>query len=190
MLGDSLTQGYGLPPDQGLVPQLQGWLAAQGTPAMLVNAGVSGDTSAGGLSRLDWSLGPDTDALVVILGGNDMLRGIDPATTRANLDAILTGAGAKGLPVLLVAMRAPGNFGADYKAQFDAIYPELAAAHGALLADNFFTPLGGGEDAAAAQPLMQADGIHPNPEGVAKVVDWLGPQVQTLLDRTQTGKTP
>lgn len=179
-LGDSLTQGYGLPQDQGLVPQLQGWLAAHGTPATVVNAGVSGDTSAGGLARFDWSLTPETDALIVILGGNDMLRGLDPAMTRANLEGILKAAAARNLPVLLVAMRAPGNFGPAYKRDFDAIYPGLATQYGVALADHFFTPLGG-EDAASARPLLQADGIHPNAEGVVKVVDWLGPQVQKLL---------
>ncbi|MFT4151979.1 MAG: arylesterase [Paracoccaceae bacterium] len=186
MLGDSLTQGYGLPPEQGLVPQLQTWLDAHGTQAVLVNAGVSGDTTAGGLARLDWSLTPETRALVVILGGNDMLRGLDPALAHDNLAGILKGAGARGLPVLLVAMRAPGNYGPDYKARFDAIYPALAAEYGALLADHFFAPLtGDGSDPAAARPWMQADGIHPNAEGVAKVVDWLGPQVQKLLQQAR-----
>lgn len=186
MLGDSLTQGYGLPPEQGLVPQLQSWLDAQGTPATLVNAGVSGDTTAGGLARLDWSLTPETRALVVILGGNDMLRGLDPVLVRGNLDGILAGAGARGLPVLLVAMKAPGNYGPDYKTAFDAIYPELAARYGALLADHFMAPLtGGGTDAALARPYLQGDGIHPTADGVAKVVDWLGPQVQTLLQRVE-----
>lgn len=183
-LGDSLTQGYGLPPEQGLVPQLQDWLAAHGTPATVVNAGVSGDTSAGGLARLDWSITPQTDAMLVILGGNDMLRGIDPGVTRANLDAILKGVMDRKLPVLLVAMRAPGNFGPAYKAEFDAIYPDLAAKYHVPLADFFFTPLGG-EDAAAVRPLLQGDGIHPNAAGVVKVVDWLGPQVQKLLQPVQ-----
>lgn len=182
MLGDSLTAGYGLPPEQGLVAQLQAWLDAHGSPATLVNAGVSGDTTAGGRARLDWALDDGTRALVVILGGNDMLRGLDPAAAKANLDAILTGAEARHLPVLLVAMRAPGNFGPAYKADFDAIYPALAAAHGVLLADHFFAPLtGDSADPAAAAPYMQADNIHPNAKGVAKVVDWLGPQVQNLL---------
>lgn len=182
MLGDSLTQGYGLPPEQGLVPQLQAWLDRQGAEVRLVNAGVSGDTTAGGLSRIDWSLTPQTNALVVILGGNDMLRGIDPANVRANLDQILTRADQRGLRVLLVAMKAPGNYGPAYKQDFDAIYPDLARVHGALLADHFFLPLAGPSgDAAPARDLMQADGIHPAAAGVAKVVDWLGPQILTLV---------
>lgn len=183
-LGDSLTAGYGLAPEEGLVPQLQAWLTAEGREVTVLNAGVSGDTTAGGLSRLDWSLTPETDALIVTLGGNDMLRGLPPAEARANLDAILTGAGARGLPVLLVGMEAPGNYGPDYKAEFDAIYPELATQHGALLVPSFFGPLmAEGGDPAAISGLMQADGIHPNAEGVRQIVAGLGPAVLELLDR-------
>ena len=145
-LGDSLTEGYGLPPDQGLVPQLQAWLTTQGAEVTVVNAGVSGDTTAGGVSRLDWTLTPDVDAVIVTLGGNDMLRGIDPATSRANLETILQGITARGLPFLLVSMQAPGNYGPDYKAEFDAIYPELAAA----------APFYGSAPAAAAVPNIGA----------------------------------
>ena len=181
-LGDSLTAGYGLPPDQGLVPQLQGWLTAHGTEVAVVNAGVSGDTTAGGLSRLDWSLTPDVDALMVTLGGNDMLRGLPPEEARSNLAAILAGAKAKGLPVLLVGMQAPGNYGAEYKTAFDAIYPELAAEYGATLYPFFFQGLAAGKsDPAALQPFMQADAIHPNAEGVARIVAALGPAVQAFL---------
>jgi len=181
-LGDSLTAGYGLPPDQGLVPQLQGWLTAHGTEVAVVNAGVSGDTTAGGLSRLDWSLTPDVDALMVTLGGNDMLRGLPPEEARGNLAAILAGARAKGVPVLLVGMQAPGNYGAEYKTAFDAIYPELAAEYGATLYPFFFQGLAAGKsDPAALQPFMQADAIHPNAEGVARIVADLGPAVQAFL---------
>lgn len=181
-LGDSLTAGYGLPPDQGLVPQLQGWLTAHGTEVAVVNAGVSGDTTAGGLSRLDWSLTPNVDALMVTLGGNDMLRGLPPEEARGNLAAILAGAKAKGVPVLLVGMQAPGNYGAEYKTAFDAIYPELAAEYGATLYPFFFQGLAAGKsDPAALQPFMQADAIHPNAEGVARIVADLGPAVQAFL---------
>ncbi len=181
-LGDSLTAGYGLPPDQGLVPQLQGWLTSHGTEVAVVNAGVSGDTTAGGLSRLDWSLTPDVDALMVTLGGNDMLRGLPPEEARGNLAAILAGAKAKGVPVLLVGMQAPGNYGAEYKTAFDAIYPALAAEYGATLYPFFFQGLAAGEsDPAALQPFMQADAIHPNAEGVARIVADLGPAVQAFL---------
>lgn len=183
-LGDSLTAGYGLPAGQGFVPQLQAWLDTRGQDAVIENAGVSGDTTAGGLARLDWALGPEADALIVTLGGNDMLRGIPPEAARANLDAILAGAQARGLPVLLVGMSAPGNFGADYKTAFDAMYPELAAAYGALLAPDFFEPLlQGSADAASIQPYMQSDGIHPNAEGVQRIVEGLGPQVVELIGR-------
>lgn len=179
-LGDSLTAGYGLVrSEDGLVPQLQAWVDAEGVPMQIVNAGVSGDTTAGGLSRLDWSLDPQVDAMMVILGGNDLLRGTDPAATRANLDAILAKAQARGLPVLLVGLTASNNYGPEFKAQFDAIYPELAAKYGALLEPNFFAPLGA--DLSSMRPLMQPDGIHPNPQGVAKVVAVLGPRLLELL---------
>jgi acyl-CoA thioesterase I len=185
-LGDSLTQGYGLPQGEGLVPQLQAWLDASGADVRVVNAGVSGDTTAGGLARLDWALEPGTDALMVALGGNDLLRGIDPATSRANLDAILAEARSRGLPVLLVGMEAPGNYGPEFKAAFDAMYPELAGRHGALLVRNFFAPLlGGSNDPAALQPWMQPDGIHPNAEGVKRIVASLGPAVMVLLSRVE-----
>jgi acyl-CoA thioesterase-1 len=181
-LGDSLTAGYGLPPDQGLVPQLQSWLAAQGAEVTVVNAGVSGDTTAGGLSRLDWSLTPETDALMVTLGGNDMLRGLPPEEARANLSAILEGAKAKDLPVFLVGMEAPGNYGAEYKAAFDAIYADLAAEFGATLYPFFFQGMTeGNSDPAAMRPFMLDDGIHPNAEGVAKIVADLGPALQAFL---------
>lgn len=179
-LGDSLTQGYGLPEGDGLVPQLHAWLTAQGEDVTVINAGVSGDTTAGGRSRLDWSLTPETDALMVILGGNDLLRGLPPAEARENLDAILTGAKAKGLPVLLVPMEATTNYGPDYKAQFDGMYADLAAQHGAQLGQPFFAHLGAATPAAMAQ-YMQADGIHPSRDGVAKIVEGLGPEVRDLL---------
>ena len=179
-LGDSLTQGYGLPPAQGFVPQLQDWLRAEGLEVEVLNAGVSGDTTAGGLARIDWTLTPEVDALIVALGGNDLLRGIDPATSRANLSGILERAG--GLPVLLVGMEAPGNYGPEFKQAFDAMYPELAEQFGATLAPSFFEGFEMEEaDLAAARDLMQADGIHPNAEGVARIVEALGPRVLALV---------
>ncbi len=185
--GDSLTQGYGLPDGDGLVPQLQAWLTARGVDVTVLNAGVSGDTTAGGLSRIAWTLTPEVDAIIVTLGGNDLLRGIDPAETRANLDGILKETQARNLPTLLVPMVAPGNFGAGYKQAFDALYPDLAATHGAMLAQPFFAPLtGGSEDPAAMRPWLQADGIHPNKDGVAKVVEVLGPEVLALLQSVKS----
>jgi acyl-CoA thioesterase-1 len=184
-LGDSLTQGYGLPPDDGFVPQLERWLKAQGADVTIINAGVSGDTTAGGLSRIDWTLTPEVGALIVNLGGNDLLRGIDPAASRANLDAILTKAEERGIPVLLVSLRAPRNYGVEYKADFDAMYPELARKHGALLAENFFIPLIDQRTERLDPALMQTDGIHPSAEGVARVVENLGPLVLKLVERAQ-----
>lgn len=189
-LGDSLTAGYGLA-DQGdgLVPQLEGWLKAKGADVVVQNAGVSGDTTAGGLSRLGWALGPEADALMVTLGGNDLLRGLDPAGSRANLEGILQEAKARGLPVLLVAMSAPGNYGPEFKAAFDAMYPELAAQFEAVLAEDFFAGLrAAGADPADPSSLaayMQADGIHPNPEGVRLIVEGLGPKVEELIARVK-----
>ncbi|MGI1660868.1 arylesterase [Palleronia sp. KMU-117] len=184
-LGDSLTQGYGLPPDQGFVPQLQRWLDAQGAEAALINAGVSGDTTAGGLARIDWTLTPDVGALIVTLGGNDMLRGLDPAEAKANLAGILQAAQRRGLPVLLIAMAAPSNYGPDYKAAFDAAYADLAADYGALLHPNFLRALTAEADLATAfERYMQPDGIHPNAEGVALIVEDVGPSVLQLLALT------
>ena len=182
-LGDSLTQGYGLPTEQGFVPQLQAWLRAKGADVQVINAGVSGDTTSGGVSRLDWSLTPEVDAMIVNLGGNDLLRGIDPAQSRANLDKILSTATARNLPVLLVGLRAPGNYGPEFKAAFDAIYPDLAEQYGADLEPDFFAPLiVPGEDRFEPD-TMQPDGIHPNAAGVARIVAAMGPRVLDLLAR-------
>lgn len=184
-LGDSLTAGYGLPAEDGFVPQLQSWLDRQGAGAIVQNAGVSGDTTAGGRSRLDWALGPDADALIVTLGGNDMLRGIPAAEARGNIEAIVQAAKVRNLPVLLVGMKAPLNWGPEYKRDFDAIYPELAAQYGALSAENFFGGLlatgADPADPASLNAWMQADGIHPNAAGVALVVEGLGPDVLRLI---------
>lgn len=183
-LGDSLTQGYGLAPEQGFVPQLQAWLDAEGAETTLINAGVSGDTTAGGLSRLDWTLTPEVDALIVALGGNDILRGLDPSVSRANLDAILALADERGLPVLLVGMAAPPNYGADYKQAFDAIYPDLAAAHDAALYPDFLGVLTSREDREATlREFFQPDAIHPNAKGVALIVEDMGPSVLGLASR-------
>jgi len=183
-LGDSLTQGYGLPQEEGFVPQLETWLRARGADVRVVNAGVSGDTTAGGLSRLDWTLSEGADAMIVALGGNDLLRGIDPDVSRANLDAILARATEKGVAILLVPMEAPGNYGPDYQTRFDAIFPDLSARHGAALGPSFLAPIVKDiEDPAAVRALMQSDGLHPSAEGVARIVEALGPHVLDLLAR-------
>jgi acyl-CoA thioesterase-1 len=184
-LGDSLTQGYGLVQEDGFVPRLESWLAENGSDVRVINAGVSGDTTAGGASRVGWTLTEDVDAMIVALGGNDVLRGIAPETARANLDAILMAARAQDVPVLLVGTPVPGNFGADYKRAFEAIYPELAAEYGTLHMGSFFEGLGT-DDPAAAQAFMQPDGIHPNAEGVQRIVAAVGPQVQRLVSRVQS----
>ncbi|MDU8909939.1 arylesterase [Aestuariicoccus sp. MJ-SS9] len=180
-LGDSLTQGYGLPQPDGFVPQLERWLDGQGIEAEVINGGVSGDTTAGGLSRVEWSLTPEVDAVIVALGGNDLLRGIAPEVSRANLDGILSVAQRNDLPVLLVGVPAPGNYGRDYKAAFDAIYPELSEVYGTLYVRSFFQGLG--DDPVAARGFFQDDGIHPNADGVARIVAALGPAVAELVDR-------
>ena len=187
-LGDSLTQGYGLPPEQGFVPQLQAWLSAQGAEATVVNAGVSGDTTAGGLERADWAMEPGTRALIVELGGNDMLRGLDPAEARGNLRGILDKARAKGLPVLLVGVTAPGNYGTDYKDAFDAIWPDLSAEYGTLVIPDFLGPIRAA--VAAGTPMsdvVQEDGLHPSAKGVALIVAATGPKVVELLARAKGG---
>lgn len=182
-LGDSLTQGYGLVREEGFLPQLETWLRAQGGEVTLINAGVSGDTTAGGASRAAWTLTPDVDALIVALGGNDLLRGIDPAVGRANLEVILQAADAAEVKVLLVGMQAPGNYGPAYKEAFDAMYPDLAAQYGTLFMESFFDGLGGaGVDPADLQAFMQADGIHPNADGVARIVEGFGPHVLALIE--------
>jgi len=181
-LGDSLTQGYGLVEEQGFVPQLQRWLDAKGADVRLINAGVSGDTTAGGAARVAWTLTPEVDAMIVALGGNDLLRGIDPAVSRANIDAILREAAAQDVDVLLVGMEAPGNYGADYKAHFDAIYPELSQAYGTLYLNSFFAGFGdAADDPAKLRDVMQGDGIHPNAAGVAQIVEGIGPKVMDLI---------
>lgn len=182
-LGDSLTQGYGLAPEDGFVPQLEAWLRAKGADVRIVNAGVSGDTTAGGLSRIDWTLTPDVDAVIVALGGNDVLRGLAPNEARANLDGILERTDVKSLPVLLVGIEAPGNYGSDYKATFEAIYPELASKHDTLLFDNFLAGLTQLDDRAMVmREHMQGDGIHPDASGVALIVEAMGPAVLELVE--------
>jgi len=182
MLGDSLTQGYGLPEGDGLVPQLQAWLDAEGVPAKLVNMGVSGDTTAGGLSRVAWSLTPETKAVVVALGGNDLLRGLPPQDVRANLDAILAEITGRDLPVLLLGLPAPTNYGVDWAAQFNAIFPDLATKYDVLMDPNQLAPLAAlSPSERNAQGLMQDDGIHPSAKGVALEVEHLGPLVKALL---------
>lgn len=177
-LGDSLTQGYGLSAELGFTAQLEQWLHANGAPDVtIVNAGVSGDTTAGGNARFEWSLAEGGDAVIVELGGNDLLRAIDPTSSRKNLRGILAKAVERDLPVLLTGMKAPLNYGPDFKAEFDAMYPELAAEFGALYDPFFLEGLVGKAD------LFQADGIHPNAAGVEVLVARFGPLVLDLIKK-------
>jgi acyl-CoA thioesterase-1 len=185
-LGDSLTQGYGLLPEEGFVPQLQAWLQVQGADVTVINAGVSGDTTAGGLARVGWTLTPEVDAMIVALGGNDLLRGIDPASSRDNLRGILDAARTAGVPVLLVGMAAPTNYGPEFKAAFDTMFPDLATEFDTALYPDFFQGLliEGDMEAARAE-YLQPDGIHPDAGGVARIIEDMGPAVLDLVERVE-----
>lgn len=174
-LGTSLTAGFQLPQKASFTAQLEAALRGRGHEVTVVNAGVSGDTSAGGLARLNWLLGDDYTHAIVELGGNDVLRGLEPHETRANLDAILTALKARDIEVLLAGMRAPPNLGPGYEKEFNGLYAELAEKHGVMLYPFFL-------DGVAAEPeLNLEDGIHPNEEGVAVIVERMLPYVEKLL---------
>lgn len=175
--GDSLVAGFGLGSRDGFTAKLETALKARGVNAKVVNAGLSGDTSAGGLARLDWALNPKPDFAIVELGANDGLRGLDPAQTRANLDAILTKLKAKGVPVLFAGMYAPPNMGPDYGKAFNALYSELAKKHGVAFYPFFL------DGVAADASLNQPDGIHPNAKGVEVIVGRMLPHVLKLIGR-------
>lgn len=181
ILGDSLAAGYGLPADDGFTVQLQEALQAAGHDVVVLNGGVSGDTTAGGWSRLEWALADQADAVLVELGANDMLRGIDPGSSRANLSAILATLDERDIPVLLAGMRAPQNLGPTYVDAFERMYPELAEQHGALLYPFFL------EGVAGEPTLNQEDGIHPNRAGVRHIVEDILPSVIELLAQAQAG---
>ena len=179
-LGDSLTAGYELPPGAGFPAQLQAALEAEGRDVAVRDAGVSGDTTSGGLARLDWSVGPDADGVILALGANDALRGIDPDETRANLTAILDRLDERGVPVLLAGMLAPPNLGEDYGARFKAVFDDLAGRD--VVFYPFFL-----EGVAARPELNLADGIHPTKEGVGVMVENILPKVRELIARAETG---
>ncbi len=180
-LGDSLTAGYGLVPSNGLVPQLNTWLSEQGIDVELRNAGVSGDTTAGGLARVDWTLTDDVDGMILALGANDYLRGFDPALTRENLTAIMEAAAAKGVPVLLVGLDVGSNYGPAYKDTFDAIYTDLSAEYDAPLYPAFFAALVAASGDGTITPFMQGDGLHPTAEGIGLIVEDMGPMVAEFI---------
>ena len=175
VLGDSLSAGLGLPVEAAFPARLQKALKDKGIEVDMVNAGVSGDTTSGGLARLDWSVPEGTAAVILELGANDALRGIDPKIPRAALEQILTRLKARNIAVLLCGMLAPRNYGTDYSAQFDAIYPELAKAFGVSLYPFFL------QGVAGDAKLNQADGIHPTAEGVDIIVKAMLPSVEAFL---------
>ena len=178
-LGDSLTAGLGLPEKDGFVPRLQAALTAKRIAATVDNAGVSGDTAADGLARLDWSVPPGTDAVILELGANDMLRGLNPQVTRRALDAILRRLTERHIAVLVCGMRAAPNLGADYGQAFERIYTELAVKYGAPLYPFFL------DGVAADLSLVQRDGLHPNAAGVGVIVGRILPNVEELVSRAR-----
>jgi acyl-CoA thioesterase-1 len=179
-LGDSLTAGYGLKQGEGFADQLQTAFRKMGRPVTVINGGVSGDTSAGGLARIDWALGDQPQVVIVELGANDMLRGLSPDATKANLAAIIDKAKAAGAKVLLCGMKAQRNLGAEYVQQFDAIYPELAKQEGVTLypffMDGIVQP-----DGTVDRTLLQGDGLHPSEAGAALLVQRIMPVLLPLL---------
>jgi acyl-CoA thioesterase I len=174
-IGDSLTAGYGLPQGEDFPTQLEAALQAKGLNVVVDNAGVSGDTTTGGLQRLDWALGKDADYVILELGANDALRGIQPEITRENLEKILAILQEKKIPVLLAGMRAPPNMGANYTMAFDRIFPELAEKYSADFYPFFL------KDVAADPTLNQNDYIHPNAEGVKVIVNNMLPYVERFI---------
>ena len=174
-LGDSLTAGYGLDAGQSFPEKLEKALRERGHDVVIANAGVSGDTSAGGLSRLDWSVPDGTQLVILELGANDMLRAVEPEVTESNLDAILSRLKARGIAVLLAGMRAAPNLGPDFQASFDAIFPRLAERHGVALYPFFL------DGVAADQALLQPDGMHPSAAGIDLIVERILPSVEAAL---------
>jgi acyl-CoA thioesterase-1 len=182
VLGDSLTAGLGLAADAAFPAKLERVLHAQGLNVKIVDAGVSGDTASNGLERIDWSVEDGTDAVIVELGANDALRGVDPKLTREALDGIMRRLQARRIPVLLAGMQAPRNMGPDYQAAFDAIFPELAARHGVLFYPFFL------DGVATDLKLNQGDGMHPNAAGVDVIVERIVPKVKELLGQVQAAR--
>jgi acyl-CoA thioesterase-1 len=178
-LGDSLMAGYGLNPGEAFPEKLQAALKARGHDVEVINAGVSGDTSSGGLSRLDWSVPDGTELVIVELGANDMLRGITPEITEKNLDAILARLRQRRIGVLVAGMRAAPNLGADYGREFEAIYADLAAKNGLLFYPFFL------DGVAAEASLNQRDGLHPTAAGVDAIVGRILPTVEALVARVR-----
>lgn len=177
--GDSLTAGYGLPAQETFPARLERALKAKGHNVEIENAGVSGDTASGGLSRLDWSIADGTDAVIVELGANDMLRGVDPKVTRQALDDILAKLKARHIPVLLAGMRAAPNMGAEYAKEFESIFTDLASKYDVVFYPFFL------DGVAAQAKLALRDGMHPNAAGVETIVNGLLPKAEELIARVK-----
>ena len=180
VLGDSLVAGFGIKPSDAFPAQLERALKERGHDVEVINAGVSGDTTAGGLERVVWAVPERTGAVILELGANDALRGLDPARAKANLDRIIVALKASGAEVLLAGMLAPRNMGERYTRAFDAIYPELAAKHGLILYPFFL------DGVAMNGKLNLDDGIHPNSRGVAEITKNILPSVEQLIERVRT----
>ena len=176
-LGDSLTAGYGLDAGKSFPDKLQDALKTKGHDVIIINGGVSGDTAAQGAARLDWALTSDVKAVIIELGANDALRGLEPSQTESSLRQILDTLKKKNLPSLILGMKAPPNLGADYQAKFDGIYPRLAKEYGAALYPFYL------DGVAANADLNQADGIHPNEKGLAIIVPKILPYAEALLPK-------
>ena len=175
--GDSLTAGFGLPEKESFPAQLEQALKVRGQEVRVVNAGVSGDTAAAGLARLDWAMSNDASAVIIELGANDALQGLDPAATKAVLEKIITQVKARGLPILLAGMEAPRNLGKDYVDQFRDMYVDLAQRYDVVFYPFFL------DGVALDDKFMQGDGLHPNAQGVARIVELILPKVEELLAR-------
>lgn len=180
-LGDSLTAGYGVAPQEAFPVRLEAALRARGLDVVIENAGVSGETATQGLARLDWSVPEGTDAVIVALGANDMLRGLPPQVTRAAVTQIVERLKARGIKVLVAGMRAAPNLGAAYAGAFDPIFPEVARQQGVLLYPFFL------EGVAGEPALNQKDGLHPNPGGVAVMVSGILPKTEELIGQVAAG---
>lgn len=177
--GDSLIAGFGLPQNEAFPAQLENALKARGQEVTVVNAGVSGDTAAAGLARLDWALPDDASAVIIELGANDALQGLDPAATRATLEKMITDIKARGLPILLAGMEAPRNMGEQYVNQFRALYEDLAKRYDLVFYPFFL------DGVALDDKYLLGDGLHPNAQGVARIVEGILPKIEELLAKTK-----
>ena len=177
--GDSLTAGFGLQNSDSFPAQLEKALKARGQDVKIVNAGVSGDTAAAGLARLDWALPDDASGVIIELGANDALQGLDPAATKATLEKMITEIKARGLPILLAGMEAPRNLGKDYVEQFRAMYADLATRYDLILYPFFL------DGVALDDNYLMGDGLHPNAAGVARIVEGILPKVEELLAKAK-----